>query len=86
MLMSENHNNHRSMWQQVSTEKPLPQSNGSRGVGRSNLISPVWGGGWFLFHITCAGGGGRNKREEEIEGHHRIIRTIGKSQIINTWY
>ncbi len=92
MMMSENHNGHWSVWQQVSTEEPfirthhlqsdlITQNSSHRILGR--------GGGLVLTSYHLWGGreerGGGRKGGEETEDHPRISKIAGKGQTIHPW-
>jgi hypothetical protein len=83
VMMSENHNGHRSVWQQVSTEEPFiwthylksnltTQNSSHRTVGRG-------GRGWFSLYITCGGGGG-NRSHLGLSGFQGKARPYTPSQ------
>jgi hypothetical protein len=94
VMMSENNNGHRSVWQQVSTEEPFIWTHYLVRFDHSELFPQNRGRGGGLVlssHHLCGGeeggekkGGGR-RRGEETEGHPRIIRIAWKSKTIHTW-
>jgi hypothetical protein len=61
----------------------LSQSSGKRGRQVKLNITCVGGTG---SHFISTVWGREEERGEETEGHARIIRIIGKSEIIHTWH